>query len=275
MMWLRRISPELVKVYSTPKLSAILKAPAILLALHLFYLYNDGMNQSAYLHRLQRVDTQIDQTEMRLTEIERLLSEDERIRTAKQTAETAKRELEISRQALRAAEHLVQETRIKIEQTESTLYGGSVRNPKELQDLQREIESLKRHLNVLEDNQLQVMITVESTEIADQDAQRGLLHAQAEVTAQKAGLSGERDTLLKNRARLQAERSAALSPVLPPNLEIYQRIREQKKGIAVTSIEEDTCTTCGAEIRPGEGQSARMQSNLHYCSSCGRILFAG
>lgn len=233
------------------------------------------MNQSAYLHRLQRVDTQIDQTETRLTEIERLLSEDERIRKAKHTAEEAKRALEISRQALRAAEHLVQETRIKIEQTESTLYGGSIRNPKELQDLQREIDSLKRHIVVLEDSELQAMITVESAEKTDQDAQSGLLHAQAEVTAQKAGLSGERGTLLKNRARLQAERSATLSPVQPQNLEIYQRIREIKKGIAVTSVEEDTCTTCGAEVRPSEGQSARMQANLHYCTSCGRILFAG
>ena len=233
------------------------------------------MNQSAYLHRLQRIDTQIDQTETRIAEIERLLSEDERIRQAKLTAEEAKRELELARQALRAAEHLVRETRIKTEQSEASLYGGSIRNPKELQDLQREIDSLKRHMLVLEENELQAMITVEAAEKTDQNAQSGLLQAQAEVTAQKAGLAGERDTLLKNRTRLHTERSAALSSVLPQNLETYQRIRELKKGIAVTAIDEDTCTTCGAEVRPSEGQSARMQSNLHFCTSCGRILFAG
>jgi len=233
------------------------------------------MNQSGYLHRLQHIDTQIGQAESRLAEIERLLSEDERIRAARQAQDEAKKDLEITRQALRAVEHLVQETRIKMDQSSASLYGGSIRNPKELQDLQREIESLKRHLAELEDRELQAMIDVESREKAEAGARTSLLSAQAEVTAQKAGLAGERDSLIKNLARLQTERAVALSPVLPQNLEIYQNIRIQKKGIAVTSIEEDTCTTCGAEIRPSLGQSARMQANLHYCTSCGRILFAG
>ena len=233
------------------------------------------MNQSAYLHRLQRVDTQIDQTDLRLAEIDRLLSEDERIKKAKQAADETRRELEKYRLALRSAEHATKETRIKMEQSEASLYSGSIRNPKELQDLQREIESLKRHLTVLEDAQLSAMMDVETAEKMDADAQSGLLYAQAEVTAQKAGLAGERDTLLKNRQRLVTERSTTLPPISPQNLEIYQRIREQKKGIAVSAVEDDACALCGAEVRIGESQASRMQTNLHYCTSCGRIIFAG
>jgi uncharacterized protein len=233
------------------------------------------MNQSAYLHRLQRIDTQIDQTENRLAEIERLLSEDERIRLARQALEDSKRILEKSRLALRSAEHNVQTTRIKIEQSEASLYGGSIRNPKELQDLQREIESLKRHQAALEDLQLQAMLEQEESEESERMAQAGFHQAEAEVTEQKSGLVGERDGLLKNKARLLAERAAALPAVLPANLEIYNRIREQKKGTAVSLVDDDTCTICGAEVRPGESQASRMQATLHYCTSCGRILFAG
>jgi uncharacterized protein len=233
------------------------------------------MNQSAYLHRLQRIDTQIDQTENRLAEIERLLSEDERIRQAHLSWDESKRVLEKSRLALRSDEHNVQATRVKIEQSEASLYGGLIRNPKELQDLQREIESLKRHMAALEDLQLQAMLEQEEAEEAERNAQTGLHRAEAEVAEQKSGLAGERDGLLKNKSRLQAERSAALPAVLAANLEIYNRIREQKKGIAVSFVDDDTCTICGAEVRLGEGQAARMQSSLHYCTSCGRILFAG
>ena len=233
------------------------------------------MNQSAYLIRLQRIDTQIDQTENRLAVIDRLLSEDERIRLAKLAWDESKRGLEKTRLALRSAEHNVQTTRIKIEQSESSLYAGLIRNPKELQDLQREIESLKRHMVNLEDIQLQSMLEQEEAEDLERKTVTDFHRTEAEVAEQKSGLSGERNALLKNRIRLQAERSAALPAILAANLEIYTRVRDQKKGTAVAAVDDDTCAVCGAEVRPGESQAARMQAALHYCTSCGRILFAG
>lgn len=233
------------------------------------------MNQAAYLHRLQKLDTQLDQIQARLAEIDRLLSEDERVRAARQAADNARRILEKSRLDARGADHLVKEQQIKIEQTEASLYGGKIHNPKELQDLQKEIESLKRHLATLEDRQLESMIALEEAEKIAQSADTALDQTQAEVVQAKAGLSGERDQLLKNRQRLETERSAALSPIQETNLQIYNRIREQRKGIAVASIEDETCSTCGAPIRPAEAQAARLQSALHFCSSCGRVLFAG
>jgi uncharacterized protein len=238
-------------------------------------IYNDPMNQAAYLHRLQRIDTQIDQTDTRLADIERLFAEDERVRSAKQLADEARREMEKARLALRSAEHLVSETRIKMEQSEAALYGGTIRNPKELQDLQREIASLKARLAQLEDQQLTAMILQEEAETTDQAMQRDLVSAQAQAVEQKAGLSGERTTMQKNHQRLEAERAAALPPILAHNLEVYQRLREQKKGIAVCTVEDDTCTVCGAEVRPAEGQAARQSSSLVFCSSCGRILYGG
>ncbi len=233
------------------------------------------MNQAAYLHRLQKLDTQLDQIQARLAEIDRLLSEDERVRAARQAADNARRILEKSRLDARGADHLVKEQQIKIEQTEASLYGGKIHNPKELQDLQKEIESLKRHLATLEDRQLESMIALEEAEKITQSADTALDQTQAEVVQAKAGLSGERDQLLKNRQRLETERSAALSPIQEANLQVYNRIREQRKGIAVASIEDETCSTCGAPIRPAEAQAARLQSALHFCSSCGRVLFAG
>lgn len=237
--------------------------------------YNGDMNQAAYLHRIQRIDTQIDQTEARLAEIERLLSEDERVQNAKKRADDARRVLEKARQALRAVEHNVSETNIKIEQSNAALYSGTIRNPKELQDLEREIASLKSRLANLEDQQLGAMLEQEDAEASDRAAQEDLTRVQAQAIEQKAGLAGERGSLEKNRQRLAAERSAAVPPVLPANLETYQRLREQKKGLAVTVVEDDTCGVCGSEVRPAESQAARNTNQLHFCKSCGRILYAG
>lgn len=233
------------------------------------------MNQAAHLYRLQKLDTQLDQIQARILEIDRLLAEDEQVRNALTAAEDAKKVLLKAQIDSRNSESLVHDQQIKIEQNESALYGGKIRNPKELQDLQKDIESLKKHLGHLEEKQLEAMINLEDAEKSHSNAELFLSQTQAEVIQAKAGLAGERDGLIKNRQRLETERSAALSPISEPNMAIYTRIREQRKGSAVASIVDETCSVCGAPIRPAEAQSARLQSALHFCSSCGRILFAG
>jgi predicted nucleic acid-binding Zn-ribbon protein len=150
-----------------------------------------------------------------------------------------------------------------------------VKNPKELQDLQKEIVSLHKHLVSLEDELLQAMIEFEEAEQAELTSQTLQKKAEAEVIQAKAGLAGERSQLAAKLDNLGQERSAALTPIPADHLEIYQHIREQKHGIAVTSVEDEACSSCGAQIRASEAQSARIQSKLQYCSSCGRILFAG
>ncbi len=233
------------------------------------------MNQAGSLHRLQRIDTQIDQIVTRLAQIEKLLLEDERLQAARAAAESALHRYEKARLNLRSLEHLNHEQQVKIEQANATLYSGMVKNPKELQDLEKEIVSLKKYQLTLEEQQLQAMIEFEEAEQAYHAAQEQEKAVQAQVIEEKAGLAGERSQLEAKRANLEQERSAALGPITAANLETYLRIREQKHGIAVTGVEDDACSTCGAQIRPSEAQSARLSSTLVYCTSCGRILFAG
>jgi predicted nucleic acid-binding Zn-ribbon protein len=84
------------------------------------------MNQSAHLYRLQQIDSQLDQIHARLKQIEKTLSEDSRILDARRKLEEIHRQLEKSRFRLHNAEELVRQHTIKIEQTTSTLYSGSV-----------------------------------------------------------------------------------------------------------------------------------------------------
>lgn len=233
------------------------------------------MNQAGYLYRLQIVDSQLDQIHTRLNQIERAIQEDQRLTQAKQSLEEAAHAKEISRQALRSIEYTVAEQQIKIEQTESTLYSGRVKNPKELQDLQLELTSLKKLLKTLEDRQLDAMIQFEEAESLLATARASFERTQAQVIEEKAGLMGEKDQLLAREKNLEAERQAILPSITPENYQIYLQVRQQKNGIAVSKVEEEACSACGAPIRPSEAQNARLQSRLFYCASCGRILYAG
>lgn len=233
------------------------------------------MNQPFHLYRLQQIDTQLDQAEARLAEINRLLAGDEAVRQAKSQAEQKTQMLEKARKKLKEAEFAVHEQTLKIEQSESSLYAGKVRSPKELQDMQKEIASLKKYLSQLEDRQLEHMMAVEDAEREEQEALASLTKEQARFAEQSAGWLGQREQYMKIRERLQAERSAALSLITADSLQTYDRIRKRKNGIAVSLVQDGSCSICGATVRPSEVQAARTSEDFYYCSSCGRILYAG
>ena len=56
-----------------------------------------------------------------------------------------------ARSLQREVEREADDIRAKIGPIETKLYGGSVRQPKELADIQADIEQLKRHLSAAED----------------------------------------------------------------------------------------------------------------------------
>ncbi|HQF62949.1 MAG TPA: hypothetical protein PLT26_10645 [Anaerolineaceae bacterium] len=177
--------------------------------------------------------------------------------------------------ALREMEEITRAKRIKIEQSEAALYGGSVRSPKELQDLQTEVASLKKHLATLEDQQLEKMMQLEAAEAQQAEAQRAFDELDEQLISEYASLNGEKSQLERQRERLNAERTVISGQISAENLEVYQRLRQQKKGQAVVPIEDESCGVCGATLTPAECQAAKSPLKIIFCSACGRILYAG
>jgi uncharacterized protein len=246
---------------------------------HLRYLPSNSimlyMNQSSQLYQVQKIDTALDQTNARLNEINRILEADQSVQQAQEEVASAVRAVHLARRALTSVEDAVKAVQIKIQMSESSLYGGKIRNPKELQDLQSEITALKRRLSSLEDDQLEAMLALEDTETQHAAANTNLNEVKATYASQQAALLGEQSKLQKIAERLQAERNANIQSILPENLEFYERLRKQKRGLAVVMVDEGTCSGCGSSIRPAERQLARSPSQMLPCPSCGRILYAG
>lgn len=226
------------------------------------------------LHRLQQVDSHTDRIRARLKAIEETLQADDAIRSAQQAFAASESAWKTAERDLRFAEAESIKQRVKIEQAESSLYGGQVRNPKELQDLQDEIASLKRHLITLENRELDALAASEAAEAEYQIAQAELNKARASAASQHADLTVERETLQKDSERLIHEHKAAIGAVPQPVLQIYEQLRERKHGLAVVAIQDSACAACGSALTPAQQQSARSASQLFYCPTCGRILYA-
>jgi predicted nucleic acid-binding Zn-ribbon protein len=245
------------------------------LVIQAFRLYNRTMSQSSNLYRLQQIDTLLDQAAARLEEIEKLLSDRSALILVEENYKASQEALQTESKKLTQAENEVRDQRIKIEQDESSLYSGKMHNPKELQDLQNEVISLKRFLVVLEDRQIEKMISMEEAEAAAQSAKVDFENAQAKMIEQQAQLNGQKSSFLRDKERLDIERQAACEALASKELDLYNQLRKQKKGIAVTKIVDRTCTSCGATLTPAVVQAANAPNQIVRCTSCSRILYPG
>lgn len=232
------------------------------------------MSAALGLYRLQQVDSQIDHAQSRLKVIQQTLENDAELRAANERAAAADNQLKEAERLLKQTESEEEKQRIKLQQTEASLYGGLVHNPKELQDLQKDVASLKRHLETLEDRELEAMQVVETAEKNAQDAKAALERLTTSRGDQFRELARESEILNKDLDRFSSERSAVIQDLAAQAIQSYEQLRRQRRGIAVTVVSDSACAACGTTLTPSQQQSARSTSQLFYCPSCGRILYA-
>nr|MBP8164473.1 hypothetical protein [Anaerolineales bacterium] len=192
------------------------------------------MSASLGLFRLQQVDSKIDRARTKLEAIRQALENDAELREALKRAETTKAEHDRVNQIFKNSEAEVKAQSIKIQQTEASLYSGSVKNPKELQDLQKEIASLKKHLITLEERELEAMVNAEQTEMEMETAKTALEILQARLGNEHQKMIADQTALTLEVERLTEERGAVLGPIDAALLQIYDDLRQQKRGVAVT-----------------------------------------
>jgi predicted nucleic acid-binding Zn-ribbon protein len=232
------------------------------------------MSAALGLYRLQQVDSQIDQIQARLKAIQQTLENDVVLRAAKEGLAAAETKYKDSERSLKSSEAEVEKQNIKLQQTEASLYGGKVHNPKELQDLQKDVVSLKRYLETLEERQLEAMLAAEETEKDLQTAKTDLERVLSNLKEQNRDLTTEGEALHKDLERLNSERQAVVTDIAGQTLTVYDQLRKQKRGLAITTIEDNSCEACGSTLTQSQQQTARSTTQLFHCPTCGRILYA-
>jgi hypothetical protein len=232
------------------------------------------MSQPRHLLTLQRLDTELDQARGRLAEIEALLNKDEALRAAQATAETANQARDEAQKELKKADIEVNDQQAKIARNQQITYSGSVTNPKELEDLQSEAAALSRHLETLEERQLEKMITFEEVNTAAETAGENLQSIKNQLATQHSRLHAEQANLQERAVVLESQRPELLTPLEVDNLNLYDKLRKNRAGLAVVQFSGNTCPACGDTLTSAQAQDARSANSLTQCSACQRILTA-
>lgn len=237
--------------------------------------YNRGVSAALGLLRLQQVDSRIDRQQSRLQNIQEALANNTELAAVHERLSAAKADRHTAESERRLAEAEAQIQQDKIRQAESRLYGGTVRNPKELQDLQADVASLKKHLEALEERQLQAMLRVDSSQVDLDTAEKHANEVQTRFGDEYGKLMEERNLLSRDQEQLLAERNAAVGAISAGILGKYEALRQRHGGLAVAEVSDDACAACGTALTAALQQSARHAAELVYCPSCGRVLYAG
>lgn len=224
------------------------------------------------MYALQDTDLALDAATARLREIEERLGESQELIEARQKVEEIHKRLQGLRAQQKDSEFAVQEIREKAAGVEKKLYGGAVRNPKELTDLQDDLNALNTQVRKREDNLLNILVEIEDTE--DQRKESETYHATVEAgwRREQDDLAGEKTRLESERQGLEQKRGRQIVLLQPPALALYQILRERRGGRAVARVERGMCQGCRITLPTSVLQKARSGLALVQCVSCERIL---
>jgi len=223
------------------------------------------------LYQLQEVDLELEANEQALRQIASQLGESQAVVRARTKLTSENQRLEELKRQQQSLEWELDDLASKLATAEERLYGGRIRNPKELTNLQHEVEGLKSKRDQLEDKALEVMEQVELTEASVATISNEFKRLEAEWQSQQQQLSSNMEELKAMLSDLKQKRQALSASIDPEAIEFYDKLQKQK-GTAVAKVEQGICRGCRISLSAAELQQARGGS-LVQCSNCGRILF--
>jgi hypothetical protein len=227
------------------------------------------------LYQLQLVDTEWDEKSRRLALVEASLAESGDVLRAREAVAETEGHLHELRKKLHALELEIAGLNDKLKANQERLYGGRVRNPKELGSLQQEATVLQRHRSELEDGQLESMIAIEEqeAELAERQARR----RQIEATRgeEQAVLQAEKEQLAGRLAELEEQRTGLRQRLRAADLADYDDLRRRQGGTAVALLKRGTCQACGVDVPTTMARAVEHGEGMHYCPICNRLLYGG
>lgn len=233
------------------------------------------MDQAALLLKIQETDLAILRGRKRLDEMPEktaILEMRKRIRDLENLLARTQDAYQTIDRAVTLHEDEAASIGAKLEVEQTKLMSGAVTNPKEVQAISRELDSLTRHKDKVE---VTAMAEMEKREQAA--AQRDKVGAAvAQAKAKEADLVEQYKTnggrIQVEIQRLEAQRTAIASKMDADLLARYEALRESKHGIGVGMLEGDICSICRVDLPADKVEALRAGPAIGMCSACHRLL---
>jgi len=232
--------------------------------------------QQSLILEMQSLDNEIMQANTKLKslpEIEQLLHIDKRITTATDELAVVKAEADQIALELRRGEVDVETVTDRIKKDEARLASGNA-TPKELEQLQHEVGTLKKRQESLEEIELEIMIRSDAITSRSNTLTTDLASLQTLKDEISGRLKTATDEINKVIADKNTARNLVANQIEKPLLELYEKIRGNGGGVGAAALVGNKCNGCNLAINAVEMDRIKSlaKDELLRCEECRRIL---
>lgn len=222
---------------------------------------------------VQDLDLDIDRLLHRratLPELERYRAAQEQIDTYDERIRETSEELRELELATDKAEGELEMLETKLQEQETRLFAGGM-SARETEHMRLEVQSLRGQQGASEERVLGLLDRLDPTReaLSRLEAQREVLIGERDEL--EAAITAEWRQIDAEIARKEERKREALAPIPPDLVELYEKLRTTKEGVAVGRLENDTCGGCHIRLSPAEIAEVRA-SDPPRCVHCRRIL---
>ena len=162
--------------------------------------------------------------------------------------------------------------RDKLKKLDKDLYGGSIVNPREVENVQKDMAMVQAQIDGLDERLLALYEELPVAEAAASDVKAETDRLRATVAEKQAAAKAEHAKLQTEYAATAKQRPPLAAKVGKPLLAQYDALR-QKLGTGMATVAPTgRCAHCGMLV-PEKARDALRQDRVVQCEQCRRILY--
>ena len=168
----------------------------------------------------------------------------------------------------------VEQVKTRRTRDQGMIDAGQVKDPKALQRMLGELESLHRRITSLEDTELEVMERLETAQASLDQRSNELTTLESEETEARKAFEQKAGDLQSELESVRRERTAASAGIPEELLALYEKLRAQKGGVGAAALRRRTCEGCRLTLNASDlGIIAKRPTDeVVRCEECNRIL---
>ncbi len=192
------------------------------------------------------------------------------------TKETAlaslKKEMTTDRAGLKEKELRLSETELKIRKLEDRK--TSVQTERELTAVTSELDTLRETKNLIEEESLALMESIDAKEKTQETASVELEETRIQVLKDTESLKNEIAGLEGIKAEKEALFHSGSEGLAAAVKSRFMKLIQSKEGRAIAEVRDETCLSCNFQIPPSLALQASRGDTICVCSNCGRYIYA-
>ena len=224
------------------------------------------------LYELQTIHTKIDKIRQVRGELPMEVADlEDDVEGLETRIQKIKNELDDLEDDIVTRKNLIRDAQANIKKYEAQL--NEVKNNREYDAITKEIEIQGLDIQVSEKKIKEFGYEITTKTQIFEKAQADLEGRRADLDAKKAELGTITAETEKEENELLAEADKASESIEERLLTAYNRLRgNAKNGLAVVTIQRDSCSGCFNQIPPQRQSDIRQRKKIIVCEHCGRIL---